>query len=208
MTQIGAPASTTPPAAMRRPCNAQQAARDGVRALLHLAGDDPDRPGLARTPDRVVAALLEMTTPPDRTVAELLAVQFEDAGEVDQMVCCGPVEFVSLCEHHLLPFYGHAWVAYLPLSRRIVGLSKLARVVDAYSRGLQVQERLTNQVADAIEDHLKPSGVGVVLEAVHTCMTVRGARKRSAAFHTSALRGAFRQAETRAEFFALAGRKG
>ncbi|ONI86976.1 hypothetical protein ALI144C_10050 [Actinosynnema sp. ALI-1.44] len=179
-------------------------AEDGVRALLELAGENPNRAGLARTPTRFVDAMLEMTAAPGDP-AQFLAVQFEDVGPVDEMVHLGPIPFTSVCEHHILPFTGHAWVAYLPSAGRVVGLSKLARLVEHYARRLQVQERLTGQIADTLIDHLNPRGAGVILRATHACMAQRGISKPDAVMTTSALRRAFReQPAARAEFLAFA----
>ncbi len=178
-------------------------AEQGVRALLQLAGFDPDSEGLARTPARVVAALLDMTSAPGEP-AEFLAVQFSEAGNVDEMIHLGPIPFVSVCEHHLLPFTGNAHVAYIPSDGRVVGVSKLARLVEHYARTLQIQERMTTQVADALVEHLDPRGVGVLVRASHSCMATRGIRKADALMTTSALRGAMRdQLDTRAEFLSL-----
>lgn len=180
---------------------AEQAER-GIRALIELAGADPDSDGLARTPARVVAALLDMTSAPGDP-AEFLAVQFA-ADNVDEMVHLGPIEFTSMCEHHLLPFTGHAHVAYIPSGGRVVGVSKLARLVEHYACQLQIQERMTVQVADALVEHLDPRGVGVIVRATHSCMSIRGVRKAGACMSTSALRGAMRdQLDTRAEFLTL-----
>lgn len=177
---------------------------DAVVRLLEHVGEDPTRPGLADTPDRVLRSLAEMTSGYHDDPAAILARQFPD--DYDEMVVVRGVEFHSLCEHHLLGFAGTATVGYLPApGKGVVGLSKLARLVDCFARRLQVQERLTTQVADAIEQHLQPSGVGVVVAARHSCMGCRGVRKPGAEMVTSALRGAMRtQPETRAEFLALA----
>lgn len=178
----------------------EQAER-GIRALIQLAGYDPDSEGLARTPARVVAALLDMTSAPGDP-AEFLAVQF-GAEDVDEMVHLGPIPFTAVCEHHLLPFTGHAHVAYIPGGGRVVGVSKLARLVDHFARQLQIQERMTTQIADALVEHLDPRGVGVVVRATHSCMELRGVRK-AGVMSTSALRGAMReQIDTRAEFLTL-----
>lgn len=179
------------------------AAESGVRALLRLMGDDPDRDGLRDTPARVVRAFLENVD--TSTDAEaLLSVTF--TVDVDEIVVVGPVPFTSMCEHHLLPFHGTAWLSYIPKDGVVVGLSKLPRLLDHFAARPQIQERLTNQVADAIDKHLRPQGVAVILKATHTCMTLRGARKSGAMMTTSALYGAFRdEPEARAELFALMG---
>jgi len=177
---------------------------DAVRRLLQFVGEDPMRPGLLDTPDRVVRALAEMTSGYQLDPAEVLARQFPD--DYDEMVVVRGVSFHSMCEHHMLGFSGTATVGYLPApGRGVVGLSKLARLVDLYARRLQVQERLTTQIADAIEEHLEPLGVGVLIAAHHSCMGCRGVRKPEAEMVTSALRGALREKpEARAEFLALA----
>lgn len=179
-------------------------ALDGIRALLELMGEDPDREGLVETPARVVKAYLELTgRPGDPEV--LLGRTFTDVDyDPDSMIAVGPIEFTSLCEHHLMPFPGRAWVAYVPSGSRVVGLSKIPRLVEHYARRPQVQERLTAQIATALEEHLEPLGVGVVLSASHGCMGHRGVRKPGASMHTSALRGIFKTSpETRAEFLQL-----
>lgn len=182
----------------------REQAEHGITALLQLMGQDPGRDGLARTPSRVVQALLDLTTPPGPTPADLLAVQFE-AKNVDQMVTVGPVEFSSLCEHHLLPFHGTAWIAYLPTHGRIVGLSKLPRLLDHYAAAPQVQERLAQQVTDAIGEHLG-ADAACVIDAAHTCMTVRGAHKPAARMRSASLTGRFRDHQaTRAELQAAIG---
>lgn len=169
-----------------------------TRDLLRALGQAPDAPGTAATPARVAKAWAEMLSPEPFT-----ATTFENDGGYDELVVVKDIPFWSLCEHHLLPFYGVAHVAYLP-GERIVGLSKLARVVDTFARDLQVQERLTTQVADWLTQTLQPKGVGVVLEAEHLCMVVRGVKKSGSRTVTSALRGLLRDdARTRAEFLGL-----
>ncbi|GLC26057.1 GTP cyclohydrolase I FolE [Roseisolibacter agri] len=174
-----------------------------TRRMLALLGEDPDRDGLLRTPHRVAESLQWLTRGAHFEVADAVGdAQFDVAH--DQMVLVRDVEFYSLCEHHMLPFYGRAHVAYVP-DGRIVGLSKIARVVELYARRLQVQERLGEQVADALEEALRPRGVGVVLDAVHLCMMMRGVEKQNSRTVTSALRGEFRDdARTRDEFLRLA----
>ena len=176
---------------------------EAVRTLLVELGEDPDRAGLARTPDRVRRMYAELTegyhTDPD---ALLNDAAFDV--DYDEMVVVRDIEFFSLCEHHLLPFFGKAHVAYIP-GGRIVGLSKLPRIVEMFARRLQVQERLTEQVAKAIEEVLAPRGVGVVIEAFHMCMMMRGVEKQNSRTITSALRGVFRDdGKTREEFLHLA----
>jgi GTP cyclohydrolase I len=175
---------------------------DAVVRLLSFIGEDPSRDGLRETPRRVVASLAEFTAGYDEDPAKLLAVTFEE--HCDEMVVVRGVEFTSMCEHHLLPFVGYASVAYVP-DQRVVGLSKLARLVDLFARRLQVQERMTVQIADAIETNLQPRGVGVLLRARHSCMGCRGVRKPEAEMVTSALSGFMRDdPKARAEFLALA----
>lgn len=179
-------------------------AGDAVVRLLEMIGEDPKREGLIDTPRRVTKALQEMTSGRDADVAKILSTTFE--AKCDEMVCVKGIEFWSLCEHHLLPFHGHATVAYIPNEDgRVVGLSKIPRVVLAYARRLQLQEQLTQQIAHALNDALEPRGVAVSIEATHTCMEARGVERRGA-MATQALLGAFRDAEVRAEFTALASR--
>jgi GTP cyclohydrolase I len=174
---------------------AEKAALDLLRAM----GADLAAPGLVGTPRRVAASLAELVTP-----AEFTATTFPNEG-YDELVVVRDIPFHTLCMHHLLPFYGQAHVAYLP-GDRIVGISKLARVVEMFARDLQLQERLTMQIADWLDQELAPRGVGVVLSAEHTCMTLRGVRKPGARTVTSALRGLVRDdARTRQELFSLVG---
>ena len=176
-----------------------------VRRQLQLIGEDPDREGLVRTPERVAKSLEWLTHGYSLDVADVVGDALF-AENHRQMVMVRDVEFYSLCEHHMLPFFGKAHIAYVP-NGRIVGLSKLPRIVDVYARRLQVQERLTEEIADAIERVLQPAGVGVVLEAVHLCMMMRGVQKQDSKTITSALRGSFREcAMTRDEFLRLAHR--
>lgn len=178
----------------------------GYRALLRLAGEDPDRPGLADTPMRALRGWLELVAQPGDP-ADLLAVQFPDAREYDEMIAVGPVPFASVCEHHLLPFTGNAWVAYIPNGSGVVGLSKLARLVHHHAKRPQVQERLTTAITDDLEHHLAPLGAACVVVATHTCMTLRGVRSVGTEMTTSRLTGAFKtKPEARAEFLALAQR--
>jgi GTP cyclohydrolase I len=173
-------------------------AAQAVQDLLRALGQDVTRPGLQRTPERVARSLQEMLTPLPFEVTK-----FPNDEGYDELVLVRDIPFSSLCEHHLLPFTGVAHLAYLPKTS-IVGLSKLARVVDHYSRRLQVQERMTQQIADWLTDELDPRGVGVVLEAGHLCMQVRGARATGSLTTTSALRGRLRDdPRTRGEFLSL-----
>ncbi len=168
--------------------------------LLRAIGADVDSPDLLETPRRVAASFAELVTP-----AEFCTTSFPNEGCYDELVVVRDIPFHTLCMHHLLPFHGQAHVAYLP-GERIIGISKLARVVEAFARDLQLQERLTVQIADWLEQELTPRGVGVVLSAEHTCMTIRGVRKPGARTVTSALRGSLRDdARTRQEFFSLVG---
>lgn len=179
---------------------------DAVRVLLRSLGEDIGRDGLLETPRRVVKAMRELTAGYNVDVAKLLTTTFEMDRPIDQLVVTGGIRVVSLCEHHMLPFTGSAVVGYLPVAGRVVGLSKIARVVDAFARRLQVQERLTEEIADAIWDNLVPSGVGVVIRAHHSCMGIRGANQPTAIMTTSALRGVLLdKPAARAEFMALAG---
>lgn len=178
---------------------------DIVRAMLEAIGENPDREGLRETPDRVVKAWGEWFAGYKQDAAAMLKT-FEDGAELlagDDMVLVRDIELYSFCEHHMAPFFGKAHVAYIP-SGRVVGLSKLARVVDVFSKRLQVQERLTNQIANALDLALAPQGVGVVLQCTHFCMCSRGVGKQGSTTITSALRGAMRdRPDTRAEFMAL-----
>jgi len=174
-----------------------------VREMLELLGEDPDRDGLKATPSRVAASMQWLTRGYGISVEDVIGdAVFEEKHE--SMILVRDIEIYSLCEHHLLPFFGRAHVAYLP-DGRIVGLSKIPRVVEVFARRLQVQERLTDQIADAVCEVLKPLGVGVVIEAYHLCMMMRGVEKQNSKTVTSALRGTFRSdARTRDEFLRLA----
>jgi GTP cyclohydrolase I len=176
-----------------------------VRRQLELLGEDPDREGLARTPERVAKSLTWLTRGADMDPRDVIGdALFEESHA--NMVMVRDIELYSLCEHHMLPFFGKAHIAYIP-NGRIVGLSKLPRIVEVYARRLQVQERLTEQIAEAIDDVLRPRGVGVVVEAVHLCMMMRGVEKQNSRTITSALRGQFRDCPmTRNEFLGLAHR--
>ena len=175
--------------------------RRAVREILLAVGEDPDREGLADTPDRVARMYAEVFAGLHSDPAIHLKKTFTQ--KHDEMVVVKDIEFASLCEHHLLPFTGQAHIAYLP-DGRVVGLSKLARIVDAISRKPQVQERITEDLADLVMRELRPRGVGVILEAAHSCMTVRGVRKHGAVTVTSAMRGLFKtNPMTRGELMAL-----
>lgn len=173
-----------------------------VAALLRLIGEDPQRDGLRETPSRVVKALLEMTGGYDESPAEILSKTF--AEHSDELIILRGIDFHSICEHHLLPFQGVAHVGYLP--GRVVGISKLARLVHCFARRLQIQERLTQQVAHAVETHLEARGVGVIVTAHHLCMGCRGVKLPATQLVTSAMLGTLRNhAETRSEFLRLCG---
>jgi GTP cyclohydrolase I len=173
-----------------------------IEQLLKELGEDAQREGLAKTPERVEKALRYLTSGYDQSVSDILndALFVED---YDEMVIVKDIDFASVCEHHLLPFVGKCHVAYMP-KRKIIGLSKIPRLVDMFSKRLQVQERLTTQIANALNEALEPNGVAVVMEAIHLCMMVRGVEKQNSKAVTSAMLGGFRnRPETRAEFMEL-----
>lgn len=173
-----------------------------VRELLAAIGEDPDREGLQETPDRVARAWCELISGYSASVEDILGTTFDISHE--EMVLVKDIELVSMCEHHLLPFTGVAHVGYIPSADgRVTGLSKLARLVDMFARRLQVQERLTTQIAEALVEQLEARGVIVVVEAEHTCMTMRGVRKPGSRTVTSAVRGLLRTPATRAEAMSL-----
>lgn len=173
-----------------------------VRMILEAIGEDPEREGLVDTPRRVANMYSEIFAGLDVEPRELLKVRFSEFH--DELVLVKDIPLYSMCEHHLLPFYGRAHVAYIPRGGQVVGISKLARVVDAYAHRPQLQERLTSQIADCINDTLKPYGVGVVIQAEHMCMTMRGIRKPGSLTVTSAVRGIFEShSEARAELLSL-----
>ncbi len=176
--------------------------QDLIRAQLGLLGEDPDRPGLIRTPERVESSLRWLCRGYEMSVEDVLGDGIFES-DSDQMVIVKDIEMYSLCEHHLLPFFGKAHIAYVP-DGRIVGFSKLPRIVEVFARRLQVQERLTDQIANAIQTVLEPNGVGVVIEASHLCMMMRGVEKQSSKTITSAVRGVFLSDQrTRDEFLRL-----
>jgi GTP cyclohydrolase IA len=178
-----------------------------IYSLLDEIGEDPDREGLRATPDRVSEALKYFTQGYRLDIDAIIAGAIFNE-EQEEMVVLKDIDFYSLCEHHLVPFFGKCHIAYLP-KRRIIGLSKLARVVDVFARRLQVQERMTREIAHAIERHLEPHGVAVVIEAQHLCMMMRGVEKQNSLATTSAMLGAFKtDSATRMEFFGLVGRLG
>src|SRR5450830_803951 len=172
---------------------------DAARQILIGIGEDPEREGLLKTPQRVAKAYAEImdgySKNPEKLINGALRVI-----DYDQMVVVNDIEFYSMCEHHMLPFFGHAHVAYLP-NGKVIGLSKIPRIVDMFAHRLQVQERMTQQIAELINDQIHPQGVAVVVEAQHMCMTMRGVKKQEATMTTSAMLGVFRtRLETRLEF--------
>jgi len=176
---------------------------EAVRVILRHCGEDPAREGLARTPSRVAKALEFLTSGYDEDPKVAINGALFTEEDYQEMILCKNLDFYSLCEHHLLPFFGKAHVAYLP-NRRIVGLSKIARMVEIFARRLQVQERLTTQIAHTIMGEIEPLGVAVVLEAEHLCMRMRGVEKQNSYVTTSAMLGVFRtNHETRQEFMNL-----
>jgi GTP cyclohydrolase I len=174
---------------------------DIYRELLRRMGEDPSRDGLIATPARVEKTMAFLTKGYNEDPNQLLRGALFDV-DYDEMVIVKDVEMFSLCEHHMLPFFGKVHVAYIP-KRKVVGLSKIARLVEVFARRLQVQERMTRQIADAIQDAIAPQGVGVVIEARHLCMMMRGIEKQNSSTVTSAMMGCFRQKETRSEFLSL-----
>jgi len=190
-------------AAPRRPTRSE--AEDAVRVLLRWAGDDPSREGLIDTPARVARAYEEFFSGYQIDPQEILSRTFSEVDGYDEMIVLKDIRFESYCEHHMVPIIGRAHVAYLP-KRRVVGISKLARLVDAFARRLQIQEKMTVQIADTLNDILQPRGVGVILEASHQCMSTRGVHKAGVAMVTSRMLGAFRNdPSTRREFLAIVG---
>ena len=180
----------------------EQAIAAHVREIIRLVGEDPEREGLRKTPERYQKALKFLTSGYHQNVDHVLnGATFSVC--YDEMVVVKDIEFFSLCEHHLLPFFGKAHVAYLP-SKKVIGLSKIARLVNMFARRLQIQERMTSQIADAIKEKIAPQGVGVIIEARHLCMQMRGVEKQHGLAVTSAMLGAFREdKQTRDEFLAL-----
>src|SRR5580658_6125383 len=172
------------------------------REILSRLGEDPDRDGLRATPERVEKAMAFLTKGYDQDPAKIMRGAMFDV-EYDEMIIVKDIEMFSLCEHHMLPFLGKVHVAYIPKGK-VIGLSKIPRLVDVFARRLQVQERLTRQIADAIQEAIQPQGVGVVIEARHLCMMMRGVEKQHSSTVTSAMVGVFHQQNTRAEFLSLA----
>jgi GTP cyclohydrolase I len=175
---------------------------DLYRELLRRIGEDPERDGLLKTPERMQKAMTFLTKGYDQSPTEILRGALFDV-DYDEMVIVRDIEFYSLCEHHMLPFFGKAHVAYIPKGK-VIGLSKVARLVDVFARRLQVQERMTRQVADAIVEAINPQGVAVILEAQHLCMMMRGVEKQGSMTSTSTMLGCFRESpQTRSEFLSL-----
>ena len=186
---------------------ASASTQDLYREMIRRMGEDPDRDGLLRTPERMEKSNAFLTQGYQQTVSAVLHNALFDV-DYDEMVIVKDIEFYSLCEHHLLPFFGKAHVAYVP-NGKVIGLSKMARLVDVFARRLQVQERLTRQLSDAIQEAIHPQGVGVILEAQHLCMMMRGVEKQHSHTVTSAMLGAFKtQLQTRNEFLSLVRRPG
>ena len=181
----------------------REEAEAAFRTIIRWAGDNPDRPGLLETPSRAARAFKEYFAGYQQDPLALLNKTFDETGGYEEMVVLRGISFESHCEHHLAPIIGQAWVAYVP-DGRVVGLSKLARVVDAYAKRLQIQERMTSEIAAAVQEVLQPQGVGVVIKAVHHCMSSRGIHKVGAEMVTSCMLGCFRDnAATRQEFLAM-----
>ncbi len=183
--------------------SANQGIEENVRELLQHMGEDPDREGLVKTPNRVARAFDYMTRGYNQDPKEVINNAIFTEEDYSEMIVVKDIDFFSMCEHHILPFFGRANVAYIP-DRHIVGISKIARLVDVFARRLQVQERLTTQIADTIMEELDPLGVGVIITAEHLCMRMRGVEKQNSVVTTSATLGAFRtHRETREEFITL-----
>ncbi len=186
----------------------QEEAESAIRTLIRWAGDDPNREGLIDTPSRVSRSYLEFFNGYDQDPVAMLKRTFEEVEGYDEIVLLKNIRLESHCEHHMVPIIGHAHVAYLP-NRRVVGISKLARVVDAYAHRLQIQEKLTAQIANTINEVLAPKGVAVIIEAAHECMTTRGVHKPGVSMVTSRMLGAFRDdPTTRRELLAMVSSRG
>lgn len=184
----------------------REEAEEAVRTLIRWAGDDPDREGLRDTPTRVVRSYEEFFAGYLEDPAQILARTFSEVEGYDEMIVLTDIRFESHCEHHMVPIIGKAHVAYMP-NHRVVGISKLARLVEIYAKRLQIQEKMTVQIADTLNDILQPNGVAVVIEATHQCMTTRGVHKEGVAMVTSRMLGSFRDnLSTRQEFLAMIGR--
>lgn len=184
----------------------REEAEEAVRTLIRWAGDDPNREGLRDTPTRVVRSYEEFFAGYLEDPAQILARTFSEVEGYDEMIVLTDIRFESHCEHHMVPIIGKAHVAYMP-NHRVVGISKLARLVEVYAKRLQIQEKMTVQIADTLNDILQPNGVAVVIEATHQCMTTRGVHKEGVAMVTSRMLGSFRDnLSTRQEFLAMIGR--
>ena len=183
----------------------REEAEEAVRTLIRWAGDDPAREGLLGTPNRVVRSYEEFFSGYSEDPTELLGRTFDETGGYDEMVVLRDIEFMSHCEHHIVPIIGKAHIGYLP-DERVIGISKLARLVEAFARRLQIQEKLTAEIANTLDEALKPKGVAVVIEATHQCMTTRGVKKQGVTLVTSRMLGSFRDDEkTRREFLTIIG---
>ncbi|HQT76994.1 MAG: GTP cyclohydrolase I FolE [Rhodospirillales bacterium 20-64-7] len=205
---IIAPASDRAAADVSQPRPTREQAEDAIRTLLRWAGDDPEREGLRDTPSRVARAYREFFVGYDTDPVGLLQRTFDETDGYDEIVLLRDIRLESTCEHHMAPIIGRVHVAYLP-HRRVVGISKLARVVDAYAKRLQIQEKMTAQIANTINEVLEPRGVAVIIEAAHQCMTTRGVHKPGVTMVTSRMLGAFRDnAATRRELLAMVGNRG
>ena len=185
----------------RRPT--EEEAQEAVRTLIRWAGDDPTREGLVGTPDRVVRSYKEFFSGYEEDPAEILSRTFEESDGYDEMITLTNIRLESYCEHHIVPIIGKAHIGYLP-NERVVGISKLVRLVDIFAKRMQIQEALTSQIADTIQEILKPKGVGVVIEAAHQCMTTRGVHKSGVSMVTMRTHGSFRNdTQTRRDFMAI-----
>ncbi len=201
MNKLDADATVPPAAPEERPSRSE--AEEAVRTLIRYAGDDPTREGLSETPARVARAYRQWFAGYDEDPLEMLSRTFEEVDGYDEMVVLRDIRFESFCEHHLAPIIGKAHVGYIPAGR-VVGISKLPRLIDAFAKRLQVQEKMTAQIANCIQDVLKPKGCGVIIKATHQCMTTRGVRKTDVSMVTSQMLGSFRKdARTRSEFLEI-----
>ena len=180
----------------------EEEARQAVKTLLAFTGDDPEREGLLETPDRVVRAYREFFAGYEEDPEEILSKTFEEVEGYDEMVIVKNIRVESHCEHHMVPIIGMGHIAYIP-NKRVVGISKLARIIDVYGKRLQTQETMTAQIADIIEKVLQPKGVAVVIDAAHQCMTTRGIHKTETSTVTSRMLGAFKDPDTKNEFYKL-----
>ena len=182
----------------------EQSILDHVRAVLKYVGDNPDREGLKETPDRIIRSWEKLYGGYKQEPAKVLGKTFSEVATYDEMILLKNIEFYSTCEHHMLPFFGEVFVAYIP-GKRVVGISKLARLVEVFARRLQIQERMTAEIADTIMRELKPKGAAVLVSAQHFCMVSRGVEKQKSKMVTSALRGVFSKPAVRGEFLRLCG---